>query len=59
MLRTVKVLKKDGWKIVSMKGSHIKLKHPEKKGIIIFPDHGSNEMGKGMENKIRKTAGLK
>jgi hypothetical protein len=26
---------------------------------IIFPDHGSHEMGKGMEKKIRKDAGLK
>ena len=27
--------------------------------IIIFPDHGSREMGKGMEKKIKKIAGLK
>ncbi len=35
------------------------MKHPEKKGIIIFPNHGSGEIGKGMERKIRKDAGLK
>ena len=37
----------------------MKLKHLHKPGIIIFPDHGSHEMGKGMESKIRKVAGLK
>ena len=29
-----------------------------KKGMIIFPNHGSQEMGKGLERKIRKDAGL-
>jgi predicted RNA binding protein YcfA (HicA-like mRNA interferase family) len=41
------------------KGSHIKMKHSTKPGMLIFPDHGSKEMGKGMEKKIRKDAGLK
>ncbi|MCJ7448916.1 MAG: type II toxin-antitoxin system HicA family toxin [Bacteroidales bacterium] len=45
--------------MVSKKGSHLKMKHFHKPGIIIFPDHGSREMGKGMESKIRKDAGLK
>lgn len=54
-----RILKKDGWFSVSQKGSHVKLKHPSKSGIIIFPNHGSQEMGKGMESKIKKAAGLK
>lgn len=54
-----RILKKDGWFAVSQKGSHIKLRHPTKQGIIIFPNHGSQEMGKGMEKKIKKEAGLK
>lgn len=45
--------------MISIKGSHLKMEHPQKPGIIIFPDHGSREMGKGMERKIRKDAGLK
>ena len=52
-------LLKDGWVVVSSKGSHLKMTHPVKKGIIVFPDHGSKEMGKGMANKIKKDAGLK
>ena len=55
----LRLLLKDGWIVVSTKGSHLKMKHSKKPGIIIFPDHGSQEMGKGMEKKIRKDAGLK
>ena len=55
----LRLLIKDGWFVVSKKGSHIKMKHPAKPGMLIFPDHGAKEMGKGMEKKIRKDAGLK
>jgi mRNA interferase HicA len=54
-----RLLIKDGWYPVSQSGSHVKLKHEEKPGIIIFPNHGSQEVGKGLEKKIRKDAGLK
>jgi mRNA interferase HicA len=40
-------------------GSHIKLKHDEKPGFIIFPDHGSQEVGKGLKDRILKDAGIK
>ncbi|CAN5260807.1 hypothetical protein BH23BAC2_BH23BAC2_13650 [soil metagenome] len=36
-----------------------KMQHETKKGIIIFPNHGSQEMGKGLENKTLKDAGIK
>jgi predicted RNA binding protein YcfA (HicA-like mRNA interferase family) len=55
----LRLLKKDGWMIISSRGSHLKLKHPVKKGLIIFPDHGAKEMGKGLEKKIFKDADLK
>jgi len=55
----LRLLIKDGWFVVSKKGSHIKMKHSIKSGLLIFPDHGTKEMGKGMEQKIRKDAGLK
>lgn len=54
-----RILLNDGWYPVSQKGSHVKLKHDLKSGIIIFPNHGSQEMGKGLENKILKDAGIK
>ena len=54
-----RILIKDGWFAVSLSGSHVKLKHNKKPGLIIFPNHGSQEIGKGLEKKIRKDAGLK
>ena len=53
-----RILTKDGWYPVSQTGSHVKLKHNYKQGTIIFPNHGSQELGKGLEMKIRKDAGL-
>ena len=42
------------------KGSHVILVHPDKPGVeIVFPDHGRAEIGKGLERKILKQAGLK
>ncbi|MDO5524130.1 MAG: type II toxin-antitoxin system HicA family toxin [Bacteroidia bacterium] len=54
-----RILIKDGWYPISQKGSHVKLKHDLKEGTLIFPNHGSQEMGKGLENKILKDAGIK
>jgi len=55
----LKILKRDGWYTVSQKGSHIKLVHRVKKGSIIFPNHGSSELGKGLAIKLFKQAGIK
>ena len=53
-----RLLIKDGWYPVSQSGSHVKMRHEKKPGLIIFPNHGSQELGKGLEMKIRKDAGL-
>ena len=45
----LRILKKNGWFVVSQKGSHIKMKHRSKPNLVIFPNHGSKEMAKGME----------
>jgi predicted RNA binding protein YcfA (HicA-like mRNA interferase family) len=49
----------DGWFVISQKGSHLKLGHYKKDNIIIFPNHGGQEMGKGLEIRILKDAGLR
>ncbi|MFW5759418.1 MAG: type II toxin-antitoxin system HicA family toxin [Cyclobacteriaceae bacterium] len=53
----LRILKRDGWYPLSQSGSHVKLKHDNKQGVIVFPNHGSRELGKGLENKIKKDAG--
>lgn len=55
----VSLLKKDGWFVVRQSGSHMIMKHPIKKGQIICPFHGSHEVGKGLEKKIKRDAGIK
>ena len=55
----LRILITDGWFVVFQRGSHIKLKHDRKKATIIFPDHGSREVGKGLASKILKAAGIK
>lgn len=54
-------LTKAGWVTIREgKGSHRILGHPDKPGNhIVFPDHGTNEIGKGLALKIKKKAGLK
>lgn len=54
----IKLLKKNGFKIVSQNGSHVKLRNEEIKRQIIVPCH-SKEMKKGLEQAILKEAGLK
>lgn len=55
----VRLLKKDGWYVVRQTGSHLIMQHPVKNGQIVCPFHASNEVGKGLERKIKKDAGLK
>ena len=54
-----RILVNDGWYPVSQSGSHVKMRHNSKPGTIIFPNHGSQELGKGLELKIKKDAGLR
>lgn len=54
----VRLLKKDGWFVVRQSGSHMIMKHPTKQGQIVFLPHGSHEVGKGLEKKIKKDAGI-
>ena len=55
----VRLLKKDGWYVIRQTGSHMIMEHPSKKGQIVWPYHGSQEVGKGLEKKIKKDAGIK
>ena len=54
----VRLLKRDGWFVVRQTGSHMTMKHPIKKGKVTCPFHGNQEVGKGLEFKIKKDAGL-
>lgn len=53
-----KLLLESSWVIVSTRGAHHKLQHPDNPQTIILPVHGK-DMKKGLELKILKQAGLK
>jgi len=53
------MLTQDGWYTVSQNGSHVKMRHSTKSGIIIFPNHGNSEVGKGLEKRLLKQAGIR
>lgn len=50
---------RNGWFVVRQNGSHMIFKHATKAGQVVCPNHGSDEVGKGLEMKIKKQAGIK
>jgi predicted RNA binding protein YcfA (HicA-like mRNA interferase family) len=55
----IKLIKKDGWSFVRQTGSHKIFKHATKRGIVVVPEHGSEDIKIGTLNSILKQAGLK
>lgn len=54
----IKMLKKDGWELVRVAGSHHHFKHKSKKGIVTVP-HPRKDLPIKTLNSILKQAGLK
>lgn len=54
----IKLLKKNGFKIVNQNGSHVKLSNEKTHRQVIVPYH-TKEMKKGLEQAILKEAGLR
>ncbi|MEE3608242.1 type II toxin-antitoxin system HicA family toxin [Avibacterium paragallinarum] len=54
----IKQVEKDGWVLVSVKGSHHQFKHPTKKGRVTIP-HPKKDLHIKTVNSILKQAGLK
>jgi predicted RNA binding protein YcfA (HicA-like mRNA interferase family) len=54
----LKILKDDGWRVKTQKGSHQQMIHPEKPGKVTVPIHGG-DIPIGTLNSILKQAGLK
>lgn len=57
--QVIKKLEKDGWFKVNQEGSHIKFKHPDKKGIVVVPNHGNKDIPIGTLKNIEKLAQMK
>jgi predicted RNA binding protein YcfA (HicA-like mRNA interferase family) len=53
------MLKKDGWYLVTKRGSHRQFKHPIKSGHVTVPGKLSDDLAVGTLNSILKHAKLK
>ncbi|MCY8122880.1 type II toxin-antitoxin system HicA family toxin [Bacillus subtilis] len=54
----IKLIQKDGWYQVRVKGSHHQFRHPVKKGLVTIP-HPKKDFPKRTVNSILEQAGLK
>jgi predicted RNA binding protein YcfA (HicA-like mRNA interferase family) len=52
-----KMVRADGWYLVSTEGSHYHYKHKTKSGKVTIPYH-SGDLPKRVEHSIKKQAGL-
>ena len=55
----VRMLQKDGWYQVRMKGSHRHFKHKLKPGLVTVPGNSGKELAIGTLESIFNQAGLK
>jgi predicted RNA binding protein YcfA (HicA-like mRNA interferase family) len=53
----IKILKKHGWKLEHVRGSHHILRKDRK--LVSVPVHGNRTLGKGLLAKLLKQTGLK
>ena len=53
----IRLLKQEGWELVRINGSHHILAKGDK--TVVVPVHGNQSLGKGLESKILKQAGVK
>ncbi len=53
----IKLLQNHGWQIVAQKGSHVQLKHPDKKGRVTVP-HPKKDLPAGTLRNIEKQSGV-
>ena len=55
----IRVLKADGWVLVSTEGSHRQFKHPAKTGRVTVSGALGDDMPKGTLASVKRQAGLK
>jgi predicted RNA binding protein YcfA (HicA-like mRNA interferase family) len=50
-------LRKAGWRLARVNGSHHVFTHPSHTGIVVIP-HPKKDLGKGLVKAIRQQAGI-
>jgi predicted RNA binding protein YcfA (HicA-like mRNA interferase family) len=52
----LKMLERDGWLLVRVKGSHRQFHHPDKQGTVTVSGHPSDDVHPGTLRSIRRQA---
>jgi predicted RNA binding protein YcfA (HicA-like mRNA interferase family) len=55
----IRILERNGWMQLRIKGSHRQFRHPTKPLVITVPGNDGRELASGTLNDILKKAGLK
>ena len=55
----IKLIEKDGWYLVTTKGSHRQYKHKIKPGRVTIAGHPADDLAPGTLNSVLKQAQLK
>ena len=55
----IRLIKKDGWYLVTTKGSHRQFKHPVKPGRVTIAGRPSDDVAAGTLNSVLKQARLR
>jgi len=53
----IRELKKAGWRLARVSGSHHVFTHPQRTSIVVVP-HPKKDLGKGLVKAIRQQAGI-
>ena len=59
VLDAIRMIERDGWRLVTQEGSHRQYKHPDKRGRVTIAGHPSMDLDPKTKNSIPKQAGLK
>ncbi len=51
----IRALEKAGFEVQRQTGSHVRLRHPDGRGVTV-PVHGSQDIGRGLLRKILRDA---
>jgi predicted RNA binding protein YcfA (HicA-like mRNA interferase family) len=55
----LRIIRADGWYLVTTRGSHRQFKHPIKRGRVTVAGKAGDDLSRGTANSILKQAGLK
>jgi predicted RNA binding protein YcfA (HicA-like mRNA interferase family) len=55
----MRLIERDGWILVRMRGSHRVYRHPARPGIVIVAGNPGSDVATGTWNELLRQAGLK